>query len=133
MSPIEIGDGVGVTLAGRLREALAAVLDPCSVFNGTRMSFVELGMSDAFESRGPGHLVFRLLLDDPVCLYVGEIHRQIRDAALEVSGVERVDIEFAENSIWTEERATAATRRRIAERRELLRGEIRRRQLARDR
>jgi metal-sulfur cluster biosynthetic enzyme len=104
-----------------VRDALAGVLDPCSVFNGTRLSFLDLGMVDRLESPGPGRLVVEMLLDDPVCLYVGQIEHEIRTALLGVTGVTEVEVRFSGREIWTEERATEATRVKFQERRELRR------------
>jgi metal-sulfur cluster biosynthetic enzyme len=78
-------------------------------------------MVDAVEAREPGHLVIRMLLDDPVCLYVAQIHHQIKQAVLGVEGIDRVDVEFSGEAIWTQERATELTRRKIERRREQLR------------
>jgi metal-sulfur cluster biosynthetic enzyme len=93
------------------RAAIAQVLDPCSVFNGTRLSLVELGMVSHIEEPAPGHLCIHMLLDDPVCIYVGQIHKEIHDAALSVPGVTRVEMRFIGNEIWTDEHATARARR----------------------
>jgi metal-sulfur cluster biosynthetic enzyme len=111
-------------LATRLEQALGEVLDPCSVFNGSRLSFLDLGMVDSVEFSEPGRVTIRLLLDDPVCLYVAQIHDQIRQAALSVDGVEEVTVEFSGEAIWTEERATPETRRKIQLRQEQLRRRI---------
>lgn len=92
--------------------ALEDVRDPCSVLNGTHLSFVELGMVDGVTVQG-GHVRLRLLLDDPVCLYVGPIDQQMRDATLAVPGVQSVEIEFCAHEIWTEERATEEARAKL--------------------
>jgi metal-sulfur cluster biosynthetic enzyme len=108
-------------LDAQVTAALGTVLDPCSVYNGTRLSFLDLGMIDRIELRGAGHLSVRLLLDDPVCLYVGQISHELRTALLGVPEIAQVDIEFSGDEIWTDERATAPVRARIrAQRQERL-------------
>lgn len=110
-----------MTLADQVRAELDTVLDPCSIYNGTRLSFVELGMVERISTPAPGQVTVRMLLDDPVCLYVSRIHDEVRAAALRVPGVDSVEIEFSGDEIWTDDRAAPAVRERIRERREQLR------------
>jgi metal-sulfur cluster biosynthetic enzyme len=100
-------------LADQVREALRGVLDPCSLFNGTRLSLVELGMVANVEHTGNGCVRISLLLDDPVCLYVADIHHELRAVALAVPGVSRVEFDFLRDQLWTQERATPAARKRM--------------------
>jgi len=108
-------------LRERVEQALGAVLDPCSVFNGTRFNLVELGMVQRITAADDGRVTVRLLLDDPICLYVAEIHARVRDAVLAVSGVAEADIEFSGDEIWTMDRASEPVRATMLERREQLR------------
>ena len=111
-------------LRAEVEKALGSVLDPCSVFNGTRLSFLELGMIQSLESRYTGHIGVRLLLDDPVCIYLGQITHEVREAILTLDGVDSVDVEYSGDDIWTEELASESTRARILARREQLRKSI---------
>ena len=106
-------------LARQITDALGNVLDPCSVFNGTRLSFVELGMVDAVESLGHGRVLVRLLLDDPVCLYTAQIHHEVAEAVSAVEGVEHVEIEIVGDRLWTAERMSAVARSRVRRRRSI--------------
>src|ERR1700738_2259561 len=81
----------GSQLSARVERQLDRVIDPCSRFNGSWLSFNDLGMIESVLETEPGRVLIRLLLDDPLCLYMVDIHTEIRNAALEVPGVERVD------------------------------------------
>jgi metal-sulfur cluster biosynthetic enzyme len=102
------GNGDRVTAA--VWEKLSEVLDPCSMHNGTRLSFVDLGMVSAIEVEPGGHARIRLLLDDPVCLYMVDIISSIREAALSVSDVTTVDVEIIGDELWSPDRLTTETK-----------------------
>jgi metal-sulfur cluster biosynthetic enzyme len=89
-----------------LEEAIESVIDPCSRYNGSQLSLVELGMIDAIRINGTAVSV-TLLLDDPTCMYTFLIQKELRDAIGEVAGVESVSIDVVADQIWTEERMTA--------------------------
>jgi metal-sulfur cluster biosynthetic enzyme len=125
LMPVDFDESVRPDLAAAVERALQDVLDPCSVFNGTRLSFVELGMIDAITMPTPGRVQVRLLLDDPVCLYVAKITDGLTAAILSVDGVDSVEIEHSAHDLWTEERATPATRALIARQRERRRDMVR--------
>ena len=98
---------VAVT-AEAVREAVAAVIDPCSRFIGSNMGFGELGMIDAVEVTDEGEAHISLLLDDPTCLYMVEIERSVRLAALSVPGVTAAVV-----SVRWDERATEEARTKL--------------------
>lgn len=100
-------------LEGAIRERLATVLDPCSVHNGTRMSFVDLGMIDAVDVSPEGDARVRLVIDDPVCIYMVDILTSVRDAVLEVPGVRTADVEIDGGEVWTPDRLTVEARARM--------------------
>jgi metal-sulfur cluster biosynthetic enzyme len=90
--------------------AVAGVLDPCSRFIGSNLSFAELGMIDSVATNADGDVSITLLLDDPTCLYMVEIERAIRLAASSVAGVSGVVVSVRWDELWTEERATEEAR-----------------------
>ncbi len=90
--------------------ALDGVLDPCSRFNGTYLSFVALGMVDDVSADADGAVRVRLLLDDPTCLYLVEIHHEVREAIRRVPGVTTVDISVRGDELWDSTRLTPAAR-----------------------
>jgi metal-sulfur cluster biosynthetic enzyme len=96
--------------------ALDQVLDPCSRFNGTNLSFVALGMVDGVEVAAGGLARIRLLLDDPTCLYMVEIYKQVREAVLSVPGITEVEVSLRTDELWTNERLTSAARATLGRR-----------------
>ena len=96
-----------------VERALAGVLDPCSRMNGSDLSFVELGMIDEVRLEAGGVVHVRLFLDDPLCLYITEIYREIRDVLLDVPGVTHVEMSIVADRIWTEADATEEAREKL--------------------
>jgi metal-sulfur cluster biosynthetic enzyme len=93
--------------------ALDQVIDPCSRFNGSNLSFVALGMIDDVEVGSDSVARIRLLLDDPTCLYLVEIYKEVREAALAVPGITGVDVSLRGDELWTNDRLTRAARARL--------------------
>jgi metal-sulfur cluster biosynthetic enzyme len=100
-------------LQAQVDEALGTVLDPCSVFNGTRLSIVELGMVDKVEVDEDGDVFVRLFLDDPTCIFFFEINRMLKEAIGAVEGVGEIEVEIKADELWTEARMRPAARRRL--------------------
>jgi metal-sulfur cluster biosynthetic enzyme len=93
--------------------AIDTVHDPCSVFNRTNLSLIELGMIDEVTVGEAGKVHIRLFLDDPTCIFFFEIHRMLKEAVLQVDGVEEIEVEIKADEIWTEERMTHGGRSRL--------------------
>jgi metal-sulfur cluster biosynthetic enzyme len=92
--------------------ALATVYDTCSLFNGTRLDIVEMGLVDAVEHEGSTVRV-RLLLTDPMCLYLFEMRSQIIEAVSRLPGVENVEVEPVAGKLWWPERMAPDARERL--------------------
>jgi metal-sulfur cluster biosynthetic enzyme len=103
------------TTAEDVWAALRGVIDPCSLVNGTKLSLVDLGMIDDVVVAADGTVQVALLLDDPLCLYMGPIHQEIRDKIAEAVPDAPVEITIRGDVIWTSEHATEQTRQKIAE------------------
>lgn len=103
---------MSATLQREAWDALNRVLDPCSVFNGTRLSLVELGMVEEVRIEN-GRADILLFLDDPTCLLFFEIHRMVVAEVGAISGVDEVSVELKADEIWTEERMTRTGRERL--------------------
>ena len=101
-------------LERQVLEQLGTVIDPCSRHNGTWLSFVDLGMVEEVVDEGGGTVRVRMLLDDPVCLFMVDIQSEIRQAAEAVAGVETVTIEIIGDELWTQDRLTPETKEKIA-------------------
>src|SRR5215212_8707258 len=96
--------------------ALESVYDTCSLFNGTRLNVVEMGLVHDIEV-AEGAVRVRLLLTDPMCLYLFEMRAQIQEAVGALPGVESVDVEPVAGELWLPERMSAAARERLERRR----------------
>jgi metal-sulfur cluster biosynthetic enzyme len=92
--------------------ALATVYDTCSLFNGTRLNIVEMGLVHAVEQVGSTVRV-RLMLTDPMCLYLFEMRSQIIEALSRVPGVETVEVEPVAGKLWWPERMAPEARGRL--------------------
>jgi metal-sulfur cluster biosynthetic enzyme len=93
-------------------DALGTVHDTCSVFNGTNLGIVEMGLVHDVEQEG-GKVRVRLLLTDPMCLYVFEMRAQIVDALKALPGVDAVEVEPVAGKLWWPERMAPAARERL--------------------
>ena len=96
----------------QLYDALSTVYDTCSVFNGTKLDIVEMGLVHDVEQKG-GTVRVRLLLTDPMCLYLFEMRSQIITALEALPGVDAVEVEPVAGKLWWPERMTPAARERL--------------------
>ena len=92
--------------------ALATVYDTCSLFNGTRLDIVEMGLVHDVQQEGSSVRV-RLLLTDPMCLYLFEMRAQIIEALTALPGVETVEVEPVAGKLWWPERMAPEARERL--------------------
>jgi metal-sulfur cluster biosynthetic enzyme len=110
MLDVEAQQATAAAVMGRL----GTVLDPCSLHNGTRLSFVDLGMVDDVQVTPSGHVTIELLLDDPVCMYMVDIILSVEQAVRVVPGVTGVEVSIAGDRLWDRDRLTDATKAKIA-------------------
>jgi metal-sulfur cluster biosynthetic enzyme len=96
----------------QIYDALSTVYDTCSVFNGTNLDIVEMGLVHDVECDGRTVRV-RLLLTDPMCLYLFEMRSQIIQALEALPDVEAVEVEPVAGKLWWPERMTPAARERL--------------------
>jgi metal-sulfur cluster biosynthetic enzyme len=96
----------------QIYDALSTVHDTCSVFNGTNLDIVEMGLVHDVELGG-GTVRVRLLLTDPMCLYLFEMRSQIVQALEALPGVDAVEVEPVAGKLWWPERMTPAARERL--------------------
>jgi metal-sulfur cluster biosynthetic enzyme len=98
-------------------DALGTVHDTCSLFNGTNLDIVEMGLVHDVEQEGRKVRV-RLLLTDPMCLYVFEMRAQIVDALKALPDIDAVEVEPVAGKLWWPERMAPAARERLERRRQ---------------
>jgi metal-sulfur cluster biosynthetic enzyme len=118
MGTAEKRDTVRERIEDAVFDSVGRVLDPCGRANGTGLSLGDLGMVDDVQLIADGHVLVNLLLDDPLCLYMVDIHTEVRAAALEVDGVVRVDIRHSTDRLWDPDRVSSDARVRMARWRE---------------
>ena len=92
--------------------ALATVYDTCSLFNGTRLDIVEMGLVQDVELEGSTVRV-RLLLTDPMCAYLFDMRSRIIEALTGFPGVENVEVEPVAGKLWWPERMAPEARARL--------------------
>jgi metal-sulfur cluster biosynthetic enzyme len=102
-----------VTTRSEIYQALATVHDTCSVFNGTNLDIVEMGLVHDVEQDG-GAVRVRLLLTDPMCLYLFEMRAQIISALEAIPGIDAVEVEPVAGKLWWPERMSPEARDRLA-------------------
>jgi metal-sulfur cluster biosynthetic enzyme len=61
-----------------------------------------------------GNVRVRLLLSDPMCVYLFEMRSQIVNALEALPGIEAVEVEPVAGKLWWPERMTPAARERLA-------------------
>jgi metal-sulfur cluster biosynthetic enzyme len=93
-------------------EVLSSVYDTCSIFNGTRLDIVEMGLVHEVE-QDEGIVRVQLLLTDPMCLYLFEMRSQIIDVLSALPGVESVEVEPVSGKLWWPELMTPEARERL--------------------
>jgi metal-sulfur cluster biosynthetic enzyme len=101
-----------MTTRQQIYDALSTVYDTCSVFNGTNLDIVEMGLVHDVEQEG-GSVRVRLLLSDPMCVYLFEMRSQIVNALEALPGVEVVEVEPVAGELWWPERMAPAARKRL--------------------
>ena len=101
------------SLRQQVEEAIEQVVDPCSRFNGTFISFTDLGMVDAVDVDEDGRVRIRLLLDDPLCPYMPDIRSELREAVLAVPGVKGLELSMRGDELWTEDRLSDSAREKL--------------------
>jgi metal-sulfur cluster biosynthetic enzyme len=91
-------------------EAVASVVDPCSIATGHPISLVDMGMLLSVDLSGPRALV-TLALTSPVCLQAMNIVDAVESAVLEVDGVEEAACRIEATAEWDPEMMASGARR----------------------
>jgi metal-sulfur cluster biosynthetic enzyme len=102
----------GGALAEMVGGSIVDIIDPCSAAHGRPMGIVEFGIVKSVEADG-GDITVLLQLTSPTCMMVGMLSAQIREAAMQVPGVESVTVKSDQGLDWEPEFIdTDAVRRR---------------------
>jgi len=102
--------------ASRIRYEVAAalhrVVDPCGLFNGSRITIGELGMYRKIEVSDET-LEIELFLDDPSCSFAGQIMLDIRQAVHDIAGGREVKMKIVFDEAWDVDRISEAGQRKL--------------------
>lgn len=100
-----------------VREALNAIVDPCSVTAGVPAGLCDLGLVSGIDITGAENdqrVRVTIGTTEPGCLMIGSFAAEARDRLLRVPGVTAVDLALDGGFTWTEDRMTPAYRARLA-------------------
>lgn len=87
---------------------LATIDDPCSVGMGKRVDIVSLGLIESVTVQGTVAAV-SIVLTQPTCWYFPAITRYIREALLDLDGIDDVTVTVAPE-LWVPERMDEGSR-----------------------
>lgn len=105
-------------LEEKVRRALAAVFDPCSVAANAPLSILDMGMVTSLEVGEDGGVSIAIRATTLMCTLIACIGEAVEKAIREVPGVTVVEVRIdGAASDWTEASMTEAGRRILAERR----------------
>lgn len=103
-----------MTSEAAVREAMTAVIDPCSAATGSNLDVVAMGMLESVTVDGE-HVTVSLRLTTPACLQVPYFIEEIRAAVGALPRVETVAVETDDGTTWTPaDRSADADARREA-------------------
>jgi metal-sulfur cluster biosynthetic enzyme len=94
--------GTGVT-RGEVENAIATVIDPCSIAMGRPLTLVEMGLVEGIEIEG-GSVTVKLVLTDPMCFLQADLFRAVEDAVSDLPGVDECVVEVDGDVLWTPDR-----------------------------
>jgi metal-sulfur cluster biosynthetic enzyme len=99
-------------------EAIATVLDPCSIAAQAPLNIVELGLVREWNVDDEGAVSVTVTPTAPSCILIGSIVKGIEDRVLEVDGVTAIEVELDGATIWSEELMSPAARTKLKQRQE---------------
>jgi metal-sulfur cluster biosynthetic enzyme len=96
-----------------IRTAIADVMDPCSLYNGSNIPLLDLGMirDVTVDDRA---ITIELFLDDPSCVYVSQIMHELGLALEGVRGDRETTFIVVADEVWTPDRLSDRARARAA-------------------
>jgi metal-sulfur cluster biosynthetic enzyme len=105
------GPGQRVSLA-EVRNALARVVDPCSIATGVPLTLAEMGMVRDIAIEGGGVAV-TLVLTSPICWQAGNIIQAVEASVSRVPGVTTVTCAVDHDAGWLPSQMDPGARRRL--------------------
>lgn len=99
-------------LLAQVREALAGVVDPCSIATGIPLTLLEMGMVEDI-AVGDGRVTVVLVLTSPVCWQAGNIIQAVETSVGRVPGVASVACTVNHDAGWLPEQMDPGARLRL--------------------
>jgi len=93
--------------------ALHRVVDPCGLFNGSRITIGELGMYRDIRVSDDA-LEIELFLDDPSCAFAGQIMLDLRREVDAVADGRAVTMKMVVDDVWDVDRISEAGQHKLA-------------------
>jgi metal-sulfur cluster biosynthetic enzyme len=82
-----------------VRQALRAVVDPCSIATGVPIDLLDMGLVKRVDIDG-GIATVELIVTSPMCTQIGLIRRRIDEVVGGLPGIEQVVIEVDARAEW---------------------------------
>lgn len=96
----------------QVRDALARVVDPCSIATGVPLTLFEMGMVEDIAIED-GRVTVTLVLTSPICWQAGNIIQAVETAIGGIPGVASVACTVNHNAEWLPEQMEPGARRRL--------------------
>jgi metal-sulfur cluster biosynthetic enzyme len=95
-----------------VRDALARIVDPCSIATGVPLTLFEMGMVEDI-AIDDGRVTVTLVLTSPVCWQAGNIIQAVETSVGGVPGVASVACTVNHSAEWLPEQMEPGARRRL--------------------
>ena len=104
--------GTGTPERAQVRDALARIVDPCSIATGVPLTLFEMGMVEDIAIED-GRVTVTLVLTSPVCWQAGNIMAAVETSIGGLPGVASVACTVNHNAEWLPEQMEPGARRRL--------------------
>jgi metal-sulfur cluster biosynthetic enzyme len=112
MSASSAASASGDAVLAQVREALAHVVDPCSIATGVPLTLAEMGMVEDIVVEG-GRVTVTLMLTSPVCWQAGNIIAAVETSVGGLPWVASVGCTVNHDAEWLPSQMDAGARRRL--------------------
>lgn len=110
--------------APAVRDAIATVIDPCSIAANVPLSVFELGLVRDWDVADDGHVSVTVSPTAPSCILIGSIVRGIEERVGAVDGVTGVSVAIDGTTVWSPELMSAQARGRLQQRQQRSMAEV---------
>jgi metal-sulfur cluster biosynthetic enzyme len=99
-----------------VQDAIATVIDPCSIAAKVPISIIELGLVRGWTVANDGEVNVTVTPTAPSCILIGSIVRGIEERVGGVEGVRRVNVEIDAGTVWSPALMSSDARSRLKHR-----------------